>query len=149
MSLAPTELTALRAVLGQSLGLGSWMIPCDGSPAATAALSDADRRRLYAAIVAWSEGNPGRLSPIQVSAARNLAAMESVQPYTAGDAAAEFFAELGDQAASINENVNPFSATNRAWILGAVVAVAAVYFLAPVVIQALQSQSRGPAARSK
>lgn len=57
-----------------------------------------------------------------------------------GDAVGVFAEEFANQAAEINDAMNPFSERNRKVVFGLMVLGAAVYFLAPVVIAALEKK---------
>lgn len=57
------------------------------------------------------------------------------------DAAGIFFDEMGNQAVLINESVNPFSESNRKWVIYLAAAGVLAYFIAPVVIDAIRKGS--------
>ena len=137
--LTPAQITALRRAVGESIGLGSWLSPYDGTAAATAALSDADRLALHRELLVWASANPGQFSDIQLAALRKLAAWTPADPYTLADAAADFVGEIGTQASDLNETLNPFSARNRGYVLAAVAVGLVLYFAGPSIIAALRA----------
>lgn len=74
-----------------------------------------------------------------------IASRVNGQTYRHLDAASfdwsDFGSAIAAEGASINNAVNPFSEKNRKWILGVAVAGAAVYFLAPRLIESFAKKT--------
>jgi hypothetical protein len=117
----------LRKQEGQKLGYGSFLSPFDGSAAAYSALSPSIR------------ANPSEFDPAAVATSSRWRG-GPLDEYTTGEKISDFFGEVGNQAASINNAVNPFSEGNRKWFLAVAVIGVAAYFLAPVIIRAIQEK---------
>ena len=110
----------LRRAAGDSLGL-SFTYPSELSPAERETLYDrmadmanASPKDYEAIVVQWAEKR--RASPFY---------MQPIVTYSVGDAVADFAGEIGNQAVTINDAVNPFSEANRGKVL-VVLAVALV-----------------------
>lgn len=123
----------LRAKIGTELGYGGWFSSFGGTAAEYEALSADEKITLTNAMREYIRANPTEFTSTQVTVASSGGGVDIplTDSYTVGDAASDFLTAAADEAVSINESVNPFSATNRKWVLAAVVAGAAIYFLAP------------------
>ena len=136
-----TGYTALKARIGQGLGLGSLFSPFDGSPAAFQSLTGEQQLAFTAAVKEYVRTHPTEFEPAQIAAA-SLGDVASLDTYGVGDALESFAGEIGDQAVSINDNLNPFSAKNRGWVLGAVAVGVLIYFVGPPIIAALRAPTK-------
>jgi hypothetical protein len=124
--------TELQKYAGNRLGF-SFTVPAD--------LNANDRERLYDEMARVIHANQGQFSEGEVAYAKKRMASgwyeNPIKEYTLTQKISDFGEEVVNQAVSINENINPFSQSNRGKLFTLVVAGLAVYFLAPVIFDSV------------
>ena len=104
-------------------------------------LSANDRERVYDEEARYIHANQGTFSEAEVAWAKKRMASawyeNPITKYTFSEKLSDFTDEAINQAVSLNENINPFSESNRGKLFTLVVAGLAVYFLAPVIFDSV------------
>ena len=130
----------LSRIVGDEMGLGSWLSPWGGTPAEYSALGDAEKIELTNRMRAYIRDNPAEFAATVVQVANSgTGTIEAPDTYGLADALGDFTGELGNQAVSLNDNLNPFSAKNRGWVLGVVAVGVILYFAGPAIVAALRA----------
>lgn len=135
--------TELRRLKGLEMGLGSWFSPWTGTAAEFERLSLADRVELTNRMRAYIRENPAEFPAAVVTVAHSgTGATSAPDSYGITAAAADFFGEISDQAADLNQTLNPFSERNRGYVLAAVAVGLVLYFAGPAIIAALRAPAK-------
>lgn len=130
----------LSKLVGDQMGLGSWLSPWGGTPAEYSDLDDATKIELTNRMRAYIREHPADFTAAQVSLANSGAGYtEAPDANGLGSDIATFFGEVGNQAADLNQTLNPFSERNRGYVLAAVAVGLVLYFAGPSIIAALRA----------
>ncbi len=114
-----------------------------GSPKAYIDLTPQEQVNVTNAMNQYVVQNPSQFTDAQVGIATNWVQNQVTAPLADTSLTAEvsdFFDEVGNQASSLNQNLNPFSEQNRKYILWIVVAGAAIWYLTPHIINSLRKK---------
>ena len=125
----------VSALVGRQLGYGS---SYGGTVAEFRELTGEQQLALTSAVKAYIREHPADFAAT-VQTVANLADVAPLEQYTALDAAESFVTGVAEEAASINDNLNPFSAKNRGWVLGVVAIGVILYFAGPAIVAALRA----------
>ena len=105
-------------------------------------LTPADRERLWdeqARVILADAYNYDQATVTWARSRKNSTLFENpLKDYTMTEKVGDFFEEVGNQAVSINDSVNPFSEKNRKYILAVATVGILAYFLLPVIVKAFR-----------
>ncbi|HQF38258.1 MAG TPA: hypothetical protein PK322_03985 [Opitutaceae bacterium] len=133
----------LSRIVGNEMGLGSWLSPWGGTPAEYSALDAATQIELTNRMRAYIREHPADFAPAVVAVASSGAGYtEAPDANGLGSDLATFFGEVGAQAADLNQTLNPFSERNRGYVLAAVAVGLVLYFAGPQIVAAIRKGAR-------
>lgn len=130
------QISELRAAIGRTVTADPSF---DGSLTEFSALPIAQQSAISNGMKEYMRAHPTEFTSNQLVFANgaNFSTSEA-ESYGLFNAAGDFVSEVGNQAVSLNDNLNPFSEKNRKWVLGVVAFGALLYFVGPAIIAALK-----------
>ncbi len=139
------NIAELQQIAGQRLGLKKFTVPAE--------LSMADRELLYDEQARFIQANPKLFGENWIDWGKKRMASAwfetPLESYSLGDAVQTFTEEFANQAIDLNNTLNPFSERNRKLTFWLLVGGAAIYFLAPVIVQTVAASKNAKLSPNK